>query len=906
MVATVSALSSASQAQSYFTETAEYYADGGEASTQWRGTGASALGLEGAVTSDDFRALLDGVLPGGQRLGTTRNGELLHRPGTDLTLSAPKSVSVMALVAGDVRLIAAHDRAATVAFEYAERHGAASRIRDGGQVETIHSENLVAASFRHDTNRSEGPQLHSHHVVLNMTMDADKNWRSLESRPLFQLQKAIGEIYRQQLALDVRRLGYEIEAGKDSTFEIKGVPKTALEAFSERSAQIETHLAARGKTRQTASAAEKQIATLETRPTKKAVDRAELSVRWAAQAEKAGFGLEARQAFVSDARSRASDMQRTLLIDGEAQVAAMSAVKFAAAKLGERNSVFPASELEREAGRRAMGLVGNAEIKAAVNRAVEFKDLSPRTHLDRRGIEGAGFTTAINIAHEKKMLLEERRGRGIETPLANDLEAARLVAKAALTSSDKGLQWTQDQKAATKLLLTSRNRTVGLQGLAGTAKTSTVLSTYAKIAAAEGMTVRALGPSASAAQTLGEALGLEGQTLARHLNKVEESSFSKSGRREVWIVDEASLVSARDMSRLLEAGAKHGARTILSGDVHQLGSVGAGAAFAQLQARGLHTAVLKNIVRQTNAQTLDAVQAVLEGKMRKALEALDAGGGRVVEARTPEERYAAIARDFAALSAQERARTIVIDPSRDGRDALTEEIRNVLIANGALGARSAFVNTLVPKDLTSVEAKSADSYNSGDVVIFNKQLSSKQISRGDAFTVMESDKHTGIVELVGDRNRKVQWRPGDWGQTEAFVLERREVRVGDRLEFTRNDASESRVNGARLDVISISERGDKFKVRTSTGSLINLSTNNLGDAHLRHAFVQTAHAAQGRTADRVMAHAESGRANLIDRASMYVAVSRAKSEAVIYPDDRNALIGVVAQRSQSRQTAMEM
>eukprot|EP01039_Chlorochromonas_danica_P012245 gene12245-13951_t len=62
------------QAQSYFTETAEYYADGGEASTRWCGSGASALGLQGAVTSDAFRALLEGVLPGGQRLGTTRNG----------------------------------------------------------------------------------------------------------------------------------------------------------------------------------------------------------------------------------------------------------------------------------------------------------------------------------------------------------------------------------------------------------------------------------------------------------------------------------------------------------------------------------------------------------------------------------------------------------------------------------------------------------------------------------------------------------------------------------------------------------------------------------------------------------------------------------------------------------------
>jgi hypothetical protein len=122
MVATISGISSSSQAASYY-EADDYYSEGGLAPSAWQGKGAEALDLEGPVDRDQFKALLDGLLPSGQALGTVRNGEREHRPGWDLTFSAPKSVSVMALVAGDKRLISAHDQAAATALAFAERLG---------------------------------------------------------------------------------------------------------------------------------------------------------------------------------------------------------------------------------------------------------------------------------------------------------------------------------------------------------------------------------------------------------------------------------------------------------------------------------------------------------------------------------------------------------------------------------------------------------------------------------------------------------------------------------------------------------------------------------------------------------------------------------------------------------------
>src|SRR3546814_13656238 len=108
--------------------------------------------------------------------------------------------------------------------------------------------------------RAQDPQLHTHNVIMNATQGDDGSWRSLEPRAIYQLQKQIGAIYRQELALKVRELGYEIEPARDSMFEIRGVSADVMAAFSTRSAAIEAALGERGTSREEASAAEKQVA----------------------------------------------------------------------------------------------------------------------------------------------------------------------------------------------------------------------------------------------------------------------------------------------------------------------------------------------------------------------------------------------------------------------------------------------------------------------------------------------------------------------------------------------------------------------------------------------------------------------------------------------------------------------
>ncbi len=900
MVATISALTNAAQAASYY-EADDYYAEGGLAPSEWLGQGARALNLAGAVDHEQFARLLAGHVAG-QTLGTMREGEWEHRPGWDVTFSAPKSVSIMAEVAGDRRLIAAHERAVKTALGLAEQHFSATRIREDGAIRREATGNLVIASFRHGTSRALDPQLHTHNIILNMTRDEAGQWRSLEPRAFYQMQKQMGAIYRQELAAGVQRLGYGIERGKDSTFEIAGIGEATLEAFSQRSAAIEARLAERGKSREQASAAEKQIAALDTRLAKEAVPHAELIGAWREAAEAAGWDEQARRGLVAQAEGRVEISASGADQEFARELAADRAVAQGAAMLGERQSVFTTTALHEAAGRFGMGHVGHDDIAAAIARAEKIGALETRDCHDRRGVAFEGFTTAANIANETTMLRLEEQGRQQVAPILSPIAAARAVAEAERRSAMHGHGWTDEQRTATAQILASRNRVIGLQGAAGTAKTSTVLATIAREAEARGIQVVALAPTASAAQVLGEALDARADTLARHLL----APGRPTAKEHLWIVDEASLISTADAAKLLGLAESHRARVLLVGDTAQLGSVEAGAAFAQLQGAGMETARLTQILRQTNEQAKAAVEASLEGNARKALEALNSGGGRIIQCDTREARFARIAQDYAMLDAKERRKALVIEPSREGRDTLTQQIRHALAERGQLHGPAITAPRLVSKDMTRAEAKDPHNYAIGDMIRFAKDYADKGVSKAQAYRITGIDTGKAAVTLADQTGRTIDWRLRQWGaaQSQAFIAETIELRAGDKMQFTRNDRALGRINGQQAEITAIDPSTRSATVRLARGKVETLKLDDPRNQHIAHSYVATAFAAQGRTAERTFIHAESAATHLIDQKSFYVGLSRAKETTALYTDDRAKLVAAIQERSGMKQTAL--
>ncbi|NBT86336.1 MAG: conjugative relaxase, partial [Alphaproteobacteria bacterium] len=193
--------------------------------SNWYGEGAKELGLEGSVVAEDFRNVLDGKLSNGQVIGVQKGLNVIHDPGRDLTFSAPKSVSIMALVYEDQRLIEAHGQAVKNALDEIEKNYLKTRFKKNGEITLEGTGKMVAAMFKHELSRDLDPQLHTHAIIANVTVDDKGKWRSAFFDEIYDNKKFLGLIYRSELARLVKDLGYEIEhKGKECLFEIKGVP----------------------------------------------------------------------------------------------------------------------------------------------------------------------------------------------------------------------------------------------------------------------------------------------------------------------------------------------------------------------------------------------------------------------------------------------------------------------------------------------------------------------------------------------------------------------------------------------------------------------------------------------------------------------------------------------------------
>ncbi|MFA6038110.1 MAG: MobF family relaxase [Legionellales bacterium] len=229
-------LTSAIDAAKYYQGVLDYYA-GNENSInlEWQGKALDSLYPNTKPTMEDFKQLLKGELPTGQILGRMEDGEAKHRPGIDLTFSAPKSVSIMALLYDDKDVINAHSSAVTQTLKFFENSLLQTRING----EPAPADKVMFTKFLEFLSRELDPQMHTHCILLNLCQNNDGKFRSIFSDSVLENKMLGGGIYRSFLAIELQKLGYEIEiTDEKATFEIKGVPKQLIDLFSKRSQQI--------------------------------------------------------------------------------------------------------------------------------------------------------------------------------------------------------------------------------------------------------------------------------------------------------------------------------------------------------------------------------------------------------------------------------------------------------------------------------------------------------------------------------------------------------------------------------------------------------------------------------------------------------------------------------------------
>ena len=887
---TISNPLSASQAQAYHAEEfgnarENYYTQGDQIRGEWHGRLAEQWGLKGEVREVHFQRLSEGQHPvTGEQLVrhkaareyVNEHGQKIrtmeHRAGWDATFSAPKSVSLTALVGGDERVRTAHQESVAVALDELERY---VQARIGGSLPAETTGKWVAAKFEHDSARPvdgyAAPQLHTHVVIFNLTETEDRETYALQPRELYKTQQYATAVYRSELAARLKAMGYEIEHGKSGQPEIKGYSEEYLAASSPRRQQIEEHLAKENQ--RGADAA--QIAAHKTREAKAGISREEMQRRHREMAEV--FGNQPERV-IGVAR------ERTLQTERDApHTTAQSAVTFSKQRNMEREAVVEERELLRDALRRSMGDGTLTDVRFEFERRInagEFIELEKKT-----GAPGRVFTTQEMIEYERDTIQLMHEGQNKHSAIVS-ADTRREVEKDYSHLSES-------QRRSVEQILASRDQIMALEGVAGTGKT-TSLTAIREAALQEGYKVEGFAPTSRAAQKLAEA-GIESSTLQRHLARSDEEH---DGQKRLYVLDESSLASTKQMNEFLHS-LKERDRVLLVGDIRQHQAVEAGTPYQQLQEAGIQTARLDEIVRQKDPALKEVVEHLSRGQVREAIEKLDTQG-RVHEIPDHKERLAEIAREYV----KKPEGTLAVSPDNQSRMEINAAIHEAMQSTGQVDHREYSVKVLIARqEITGADRKWAEQYEPGDVVRYTKGSKTHGIHAGEYRRVERVNVKENLLTVKRDSGEEVSYDPRRLQGVTIYRETERSFAQGDRIQFTAPNR-EQHVANRELGTIEKLDASGDLRIRLDSGRAVAFNVRE--NPHLDHGYAVTSHSSQGQTADRVLIHVdtESAGEKLVNRRLAYVALSRGRDDAQIYTNDKTHLADQLS-REVSHRSAME-
>jgi len=867
----------ASQAQTYhekeFTSPDQsYWNQGQTVQGEWHGKLVEKFGLAGAVGAEEFARLSEGQHPmtaeqlvQHRQSHTYQNADgktvtsVEHRAGWDATFSTPKSVSLTALVGGDDRVREAHHEAVNVALNELERY---TQARIGGNHPAETTGQFVAAKFEHDTARPvdgyAAPQLHTHVVVFNMTERDDGSFRALQPQGLFDSQQFATAVYQSELMYRLRNLGYEIEPGRSGAPEIKGYSQEYLDASSPRSQQIRSYLEKTGHDGPEAA----QIAAHSTRDKKELLSPAEVFTAHRQLA--AEFGHQPDKV-VSEARTRALEHRENK------QMSAGETVTWARDRLFEREAVSDERAIFRDALRRGMGEITYPQVRASFEARIasgEFQEMPGQKH-----DTGRQFTTQLTIRAEQDVIHRMQQGQNQAAPILSIQEAV------ALTDARPNLN--AGQRAAIEQVLTSHDTIQGLQGSAGVGKTSALIAVR-EGAEQHGYAVEGFTPTSRAAHQLRDA-GIHADTLQGFLARGSQQTAADPAERHLYMVDESSLASTRQMREFLERIGPQD-RVLLIGDTRQHQGVDAGKPFEQLVEAGMPTVRLDQIVRQKDTELLRAVEHLSKGEVVPAIAALEQQG-RITEIVDPQQRIAAIAKSYVAHPEN----TLIVSPDNASRREINQVVRQELQALGLVDKTDHAIRVLTPRnDMTGAERAWAAHYQTGDVLHYIRGGKELGIGRGSYAQVVTTNPKENLITVQKQDGEQVTYDPSRLRGISAYREMEREFAVGDRLQFT---APNRALHVANRDLGTIEHIGQdgQLSVRMDNGKAVSFDANEM--RHFDHGYAVTSHSSQGLTAERVLVNVDTTtHPDLINSRFAYVSVSRASLDAHIYTNDAASLV----------------
>ncbi len=885
-----SVIKNVGQASHYYSQQDNYYTrDEGIEQSEWCGKGAKELSLSGTVDEKQFTELLSGTLPTGERLGKMVDGNLKHRAGWDLTFSAPKSVSILALIGGDKRLLEAHRKAVSCAISQIERGCAQARIASATDTAYQNTNNLVVALFHHDLSRAKDPQLHTHGVTMNMTERQDGKWRSLASQRgsytentkntvngfierVRHHNRYYSKLYETELAFQVKELGYEIRTDtKSGIFEIAGVSDEAIQFFSKRRTAIKDKLTEKGMSGGKAAA----IATLDTREKKEDVDRVKLKAEW--EQESKQLGLNYRELIEKSHNNKHNIPAKEVFISDENS---LNALQQAAKSLSVFQSTFSLEEVITTASSFAIRNNLNVDsLLKSVDVLVDSGTLISLQHENGKSI----FMVKSTLDDEKNVFQHIAENK-TDKVFAN-------------TSNNKNILPDIRDYLATVF---GQDRIVLIEG--ETAKNN-LLEPMIKTARAEKLNIALISPSLMGSKQFSSQVKIAPQTfweqvkalftdvspkhysVMRFLSEYRDNASSKRSTPDIVLVDNAHLLSTHQQSKLFEWNKKNDSKLILFGNKNTLLSQQVGVSLQQLADKGLPCITIQK----------PDIEASIASAINKIAD-------KVIELNHDDDRHHAMTHHLSQLNEKERKQSWLVSNNKKAVESLNERTHQTLLSQGKLG-KTVTINILAPVFISEGKGGIATTYQKNQVVRFNESYSSLKVERGEYLRVIRSSKVSNRVVLQNDNGKHLIWLPDKvagltQGKVELFNEVKRELSVNEMVIANRSLKSKDIVKGERLYISGVSNKN--ITLKTQHGKTIMLDTSKPYHRHLDYGYASTLHHIAHEKPAFLIAElpAQSFQANQRHLNQM---ISQSK-ETWIYTNDQSTLLNNIEKSTGDRLT----
>lgn len=867
--------SNAQQAKSYFSDAlsrSDYYMEDQEIGGEYGGKIVARMGLSGKATKEEFYNLCENRHPltGAKLTPRTNKG---RRVFSDINFHCPKSMSLVSALSNDQHLVDLFCSAVSETMDIIETD-AMTRVRKKGAFTNRRTGELLYNTFIHQTARPVGNHaadmhLHAHVTVHNVSWDAvEGRYKAGEFGEIHKRMPLYQAIYHKKLSDKLIAAGYRIRR-TDKSFEIDGVPEHIMRHFSKRTNEI-------GQIAKEKSITDaKELSELGARTRskkKKGMSMAELKADWRRQIRELESGdlvkETGEQPIIRDLSLHAPDKQ---------DITAQACVDHALKHCFERSSVVSMDQLLQVAFRHGIG-AGSVSITAIEQHLQHDSRLIRVKERDQ-----LLCTTKEVLAEEKSMIEGAHSGKGRFAPLYNKAPELNLEGQ---------------QAEAVKHILTTKDMVSIVRGAAGSGKT-TLMKEAIKQINATGKEVIVVAPTAQAARSvLRKEVDERADTIAKLLT---DTQMQEALQNQVLWIDEAGMLGVQDANALIQLAHQKQARLIFGGDTFQHSSIVRGDALRILNTIGeIPTAEVNKIYRQKNGLYKSAVEDLSKGDVKQGFDKLDSLG--FIQEVDPMKGSERLVADY--VEATNRGKNcLVIAPTHKQGEIVTQAIREKLKASGRIEQKEMATYSLINRNLTEAEKSDWRNYAPDHLLQFN-QNAKQQIMRGSRWKVSFIEGQD--VQLRDEKTGRMMSLPKDAaGKFDVFEVQEIGLSKGDKVRITKNgfDRQDKALNnGQTFDVLSVSAKG-QIKLRSSVSDATYSIDRNFG--HIAHAHCVTSHFSQGKTVDEVFVSQPVATFGATNAKQFYVSVSRAREQAHIYTDDKQALLKRAAELG-DRKSALEL